>query len=147
MADEINASVPTGPNGEKLTLNLKERSLGLSTKDLLPVLLLLLLGVMAYFRTQTIDANLKTIASQLQALYGHQDTIRDQLQEQNKGVQAQTDELRTELREQNRFVAEKFSQVHDWLDILNHNFRRPAEEALPIDLPPAQLPRSQEDRR
>ena len=36
MADEIHVSGPTGPNGERLELNLKERRIGISVKDLLP---------------------------------------------------------------------------------------------------------------
>lgn len=128
MAEDVHITAPGG-NGERLELRVGSKAFGLSAKDLLPILLLLLVGVMAYYRTKTIDTD-------LQALGTRQEVIRSELREQNALVQAQTQELRTELHEQNVQSQAKWETLTRMLGIVNWNLSHDPGIQLPLDVSP-----------
>ena len=114
-----------GGNSERLDLKLGNRSLGLSVRDLMPILLLVLVAVLGYYRT-------KALEGRLQEMTHRQEQIRDDLKHQNTIVQDQTMQLRSELRQQNTLVYDRTHIIEGMLETLNYNINRPLEERLPL---------------
>ena len=115
---------PAGQN-ERLDLKLGTRSIGLTTRDLMPILLLVLVAVLGYYRT-------KALEGRLQEMTHRQEQIRDDLKHQNTLVQDQTTHLRSELRQQNTLVYDRTHIIEGMLETLNYNINRPLEERLPL---------------
>jgi hypothetical protein len=135
MADEVQGTVQ-GPNGESQTLKLKVggNALGLTTKDLPLIILMILLGVIGYFRTVTMDKSIAAVNTHLQALYARQDQIRHELQQQNVLVQSQTTDLRSAVDEQTK-------ALRRWFITLNWNLAHDANERIPLEFTPEELRR------
>ena len=124
-------------SGDRLELKVGSKSLGLTTRDLLPVLmivgLLLILGVMGYYRTKLLDSGLQDI------MLG-QSSLKEALHHQNLLLQSQTETLRTELRQQNVQQHQQTEYLRDLLETLNYNITRPLPEQLPIGRAPPKPP-------
>jgi hypothetical protein len=93
MAEEVRVSAP-GPNGNGFQLDLREKKLGLTGPNVALLMLILIIGAVAYIRTGTIDRTLKAGQEQLAAtetrvqgrvgeLFGRIDKLLDDLQAQN----------------------------------------------------------------
>jgi len=167
VADDIQVQ-SQGSGGNGFSVDLKQRSLGITGPIVIPVICLLLLGVMGWIRTKDLNENLK-------ALGARQEQIRTELREQNALVAAQTEALRGELREQNVLVhaqSEEFRNefrlqnrtmadqavtaqqalavqmqgVAERLSILSYNLGRPPEERLPLEVSPSHIPQPPPER-
>ena len=64
MADEVRVQGP-GPNGDGFQVDLKERKLGLTGPNVALLLLILIIGGVAYVRTGTIDKTMKAGQEQI----------------------------------------------------------------------------------
>ena len=126
MADDIRVS-STGPNGNGFQLDLAQKKLGLTGPNVALLLLILIIGVVAYLRTGTIDKTLNAGQAQLTAteervskrvsdLFGRIDKLVDDMAAQNvllnmnnaKVTAGQVDlrtHLDTALTKQNELVA------------------------------------------
>ena len=114
------------------------KSLGLTTRDLLPVLmivgLLLILGVMGYYRTKLLDSG-------LQAIMLGQSSLKEAMHHQNLLLQSQTETLRTELRQQNVQQHQQTEYLRDLLETLNYNITLAAARAITHRARAAKAPR------
>ena len=108
MAEEVHAGVQ-GPNGERLQLTVGGgRSIAVIVKDLLPLLILALVGALGYYRIVTHDTRLATIDEHLQRLYAQQDSQRSDLQ---RSLLGQFEQQREQLRTQTELVNTEGQQV------------------------------------
>lgn len=93
MADEVRVQGP-GPDGNGFSLDLREKKLGLTGPNVALLLLILIIGVVAYIRTGTIDKTMKAGQEQLVGtearvhqrvtdLFGRIDKLLDDIQAQN----------------------------------------------------------------
>ena len=103
-------------DGERLEARFGDRSIGITTKDLIPILLIGLMGAGGYI----IYGNVRWA---LQSIFNRQQLILDRLQ-------VQDDRLAFQTREFARLLA-----------ILNFNMDRPQAERLPLEIDDAWLPR------
>lgn len=110
MTEEVRGSV-TGGNGERLELRLGSKSVGLSVRDLIPVLLVILMGVGGYLIFQAID-------QRLDLLYARQDLVVKRLLVNEEHARHLVEQLH------------KMLSVHDW------NTGREPHEHLPLVLEP-----------
>ena len=129
-----------GGNSERLDLKVGNRSIGLTTRDLLPVLLLVLVGVLGYYRTKTLEGSLHELALR-------QEQIREDLKAQNAIVHQQTEHLRSELAQQNGLIYDRTRVLEGMLETLNYNINRPLEERLPLYRSPRARMESRADAR
>ena len=123
MPDDVQINAP-GPNGEKLTVDLKQRTIGFTVKDLLPILMLLVAFGLGVFIAKVLflgqergQAALSTIATQV-------DTA---LAKQNEMLAAKLDKL------EDSFTV-SMQTMGQWLEMLNHNLQHP-DQALPLRAP------------
>lgn len=110
MAEEVRGSV-TGGNGERLELRLGTKSIGLTVRDLIPVLLVLLIGGATYLLYTALNKS-------LDQLYTRQQSILDQLHAMDEQRILQT------------------IRLHRLLEVHDFNQGRPAEERLPLVMDP-----------
>jgi hypothetical protein len=126
MAEEIRA-VTTGGNGERMEVRLGTRSFGVTTRDLVPILLLIMMGAGGYLLYTNVMGAVERIATgqaRLQeAMHENRQTIMQNIDDWHRMIQVQNDNFRRLL------------QVHDF-----NQDRAPAER-LPLEgVPPEQLP-------
>lgn len=156
MADEIQASVPTGPNGERLEVKLGTRSFAFQARDLIPVLLVIAMVVGGYLVVQSIaerqDRGFKgqqvgfdklekllelthtNQAAMLAALRDNRDVTGAVLREQNTLLGQQTEQLSTN---QAGIVAELHQQTalqRQWFATLLFKLQHP-DQPVSIDIP------------
>jgi hypothetical protein len=67
MADEVRVSAP-GPDGNGFSLDLREKKLGLTGPNVALLLLILIIGGIAYVRTGTVDKTMQAGQAQLIAI-------------------------------------------------------------------------------
>ena len=89
------------------------------------MLLLVLVGVLGYYRTKTLEGSLHELAIR-------QEQIREDLKAQNAIVHQQTEHLRSELAQQNGLIYDRTRVLEGMLETLNYNINRPLEERLPL---------------
>ena len=106
---EITAS-STGGNGERLDVSVGSHHFGLQAKDLPVILLIILLGIIGYIRSQDIRDNQREVVALLQA--------------QNM-----------RLTDQNERLAQQTDDIRKMLEVLSHNFGVPPEHRLPLETP------------
>ena len=155
MADDIHVTGP-GPNGERLEVNLKNRSIGLTTKDLVPILVVLgafaggILAAKVLFLGQERGHQLLgEITAQLHAhtamvTAGQQDLrthLDESLMRHNDLVQTQTQAIHTKVDTLEAYLEAWFRDLGHRLEILNFNLQHP-DRTLPLRAP---LP--EEERR
>jgi hypothetical protein len=169
VADEIRADIPTG-NGESLKLQLGNRSFGVTSRDLISVLLILLAGLGGYFIATQVTANqgqgLLALAKIAEAIHANQvmwverlasnqekivgevhanrQSMSEEMRAQGLLLHQQTSELKQAVDSQSDDINKRFDMVFSKLVIINHNMRNP-DRALPLDIPASQIP--QPERR
>lgn len=141
MADEMRVQAP-GPNGNGFLVDLKQRKLGLTGPNVALLLLILIIGGVAYLRTGTIDKTLKAGEEQLasterrvhervNALFGRLDKLIDDVGAQatllnvnNARVTTGQVELRNHLdmalTRQNELVATQTTTIDAKIDALEN---------------------------
>lgn len=102
---------------ERLEARFGDKSLGITTRDLIPVLLLIMLSMGGYLIYQNIRLA-------MQAIFNRQQLILNRLTDQDEKLAFQTRE---------------FARL---LSILGYNMDRPLDERLPLEIDAAWLPRS-----
>lgn len=120
MAEEVRGTV-TGGNGERLELKLGSKAIGLTVRDLIPILLLTVGCVSGYLLYRNMHDGLFL-------LYRRQEEILQQLVRQDEKLAQQTDTIRRLLQ------------------VLSYNVGRPSDQRLPLEVPPEQLPRQWHDK-
>jgi hypothetical protein len=166
VADEVQVQSQGGGNG--FSVDLKQRSLGITGPIVIPVICLLLLGVLGWIRSKDLNENLKALGTrqeQIRTELREQNTLmatqtealRGELREQNALVHAQSEEFRNEFRAQNRAMAEQsvtaqhtlavqMQELAERLEIHDYNTGREPGDHLPLSLSPAQLPHPPPER-
>jgi len=131
MSDEVQGTV-TGGNGERLELRLGTRTLGLTTRDLIPILLLAILGVGGYLLYGAVSKDLGRLDRQhdqvLTALQQNALRIVDAVQAANAHREEQTETIR------------KMLLLHEV------NQSRAPEDRMPLELAPETLSPPQKGR-
>jgi len=121
MAEEVQGSV-TGGNGERLSFQVGTKSIGLTTRDLIPVLLLIILGVGGYLLYGAVSKDLGRLDRQhdqvLEVLQQNRLKIVEAIQEANANREEQTEAIRALLLQ------------HEY------NMNREPGDRLPLGLPP-----------
>lgn len=103
-------------DGERLEAKFGDKSLGITTKDLIPVLLIIMMAMGGYLIYQN-------IRWALQAIFNRQQLILNRLTDQDEKLAFQT-------REFARLMA-----IHDY------NMDRPVSERLPLEIDASWLPK------
>jgi hypothetical protein len=125
MEDDVRGTVH-GSNGERVELRLGTQALGIRAKDLLPILLLLMLGVGGYLLYNNIHTGLLDVQA-------HQDTITTSLSD-NRVKILEALHLWQEAMDAQTDLVRQMLQVHDY------NAGRAPAERLPLEVPPSRLP-------
>ena len=154
MADEVSASRTNG-NGERLEVRIGNRSIGISSRDLILVVFVAGVFVISYLSHQStremlgrlylqqtqfadtqhrgiedVKAFLHASQNELAALLrANNEALRAMLREQNARMDQHTDALSTQM------------QIHEW------NQAHPAGEQLPLTLPPSLFQKRLEQER
>jgi hypothetical protein len=121
VAEEIQGSV-TGGNGNHVEVRLGTRSLGLTTKDLIPVLLLLILGVGGYLR-------FVSLKDQIASIVLHQEQIQN-------GLQANQVQLLEAVHTWQQALQEQTETLRRLLTAHDYNQGREPGDRLPLDVEP-----------
>ena len=167
MADEVQVQ-SQGSGGNGFSVDLKQRSLGITGPIVIPVICLLLLGVLGWIRSRDLNEHLKALGTRQEqirtelreqnTLVGAQtEALRSELREQNALMHAQSDEFRNEFRLQNRTMAEQavtaqqalaveVQGLAERLSILSYNLDKPPGERLPLEVSPSLLPQPERPR-
>jgi len=167
VADEVQVQ-SQGSGGNGFSVDLKQRSLGITGPIVIPVICLLLLGVLGWIRSRDLNEHLKALGTRQEqirtelreqnTLVGAQtEALRSELREQNALMHAQSDEFRNEFRLQNRTMAEQavpaqqalavqVQGLAERLSILSYNLDNPPGERLPLEVSPSLLPQPERPR-
>jgi hypothetical protein len=158
MADEIQANLPAG-NGERMEVRIGNKALGFTTKDLVSVLIVMLLGGLMYFMSHTLavgqDRGFAGLTQVLEKQNIHQLQILEKLSEnqhallesvvQNRSqMMEQLSQQNTMLLQQTTAFQEAFSEqtkeLTRKLGVVNYNIGRAPQDHLPLDLAPQDFP-------
>jgi hypothetical protein len=138
MSDDVHISGPTGPNGERLEVNLKERRIGISVKDLLPILVVIgafvggLLVAKVLFLGQTRGHELLgQIAAQLN---DNNAKILAELHTERNHADADRRAQNELLVKLEKYIEEWFTEIGTRLEWLDHNVANP-ERRMPLRAP------------
>jgi hypothetical protein len=132
MAEEVHGTVQ-GPNGERLQLQVGTKSVGLSARDLTPILLLIAVIVGGYMEHQSNLTEMERLYSRqtetLALLHENQKLVQDVLTASRQRVDVVVQEQQAELRHHLEMLR-AFFITHDW-----NQGREPAAR-LPLGTPP-----------
>jgi hypothetical protein len=167
VADDIQVQ-SQGSGGNGFSVDLKQRSLGITGPIVIPVICLLLLGVLGWIRSKDLNEHLKALGARQEqirtelreqnALAAAQtEALRGELRAQNTLLHAQSEEFRNEFRAQNRAMAEQavtaqhalavqMQGLAERLDVHDYNMSREPGDRLPLSLSPAQVPQPPSER-
>jgi hypothetical protein len=120
MADQVQGSV-TGGNGERLELRMGTKTLGLQTRDLIPILLLIGGMVGGYLIYTSVNQSLLRQEH-------HHEFIQSVLQQNMQQAVSLIRQVQEDLDEHRRQFR-KLLQVHDW------NQGREPQDRLPLEVP------------
>jgi hypothetical protein len=116
MAEEVHGTVQ-GPNGERLQLQVGSKSVGLSARDLTPILLLIAVIVGGYMAHQSTVAEQERLYTRLSdilvLLHENQKLVQDVLIESRKRVDVVVEQQQAELRHHLEVLRGLFV-THDW---------------------------------
>jgi len=122
----------TSSNGNGMvSLSLKDRALSITGKDVVMIVFILVIGVIAYLRTRTLDAGLTDLKMGQAALTA---TLHDQVTRQNDLLAKQTTQLQTDM---DKVAAQQITNndtIKQMLLRLNYNIHHTAQEQLSLDL-------------
>lgn len=120
------------PNGNGMvSLSLKDRALSVTGKDVVMIVFILVIGVIAYLRTRTLDAGLTDLKVGQAALTA---TIHEQVTRQNDLLAKQTTQLQTDMDKAAAQQLGYHNAVKQMLLRLNYNIHQPTAEQLSLDL-------------
>jgi len=128
MGEESSASA-SGGNGERLTLQLGSRSVGLQTRDLIPILLLVILGVGGYLLYDAISKDIGRLDHQLEQVL--------------TALQTNAQRMVEAIHEGNQHRAEQTEAIRKMLLVHEANQMRDPGARLPLELDPDLLPSPQ----
>lgn len=147
-----------GAASENLHLDLRNRTLGFTTKDLLPVLLVALIGVFAYVMVQNLSAGqaqgFAGLAQILEKMNVYQqqslekmnanqltllELVHTNRQEMTKDIQRQTTQLQEQTAEIRRLLDDQTRLVHQDHVILDYNARQDPGNQVPLGTSPEQM--------
>lgn len=128
MAEDVTGRVE-GKNGERLEVRVGGQAFGLTTRDLIPILLLILIGISGYLRIRAVEMHLNKIDT-------HHLDLSKQRYEQDRYIDTQVEKLRTLIHEHNEKLAEQTQQIRVMLTGLDYNIGRKIEERIPLELVP-----------
>jgi hypothetical protein len=160
MAEDIQASMPTGPNGERFELKLGNRSVGITSKDILSIIIVILLGVFGYFMSHNVmEGQAKITAGQIEGFTAIAKVIEQnsahqtQLLEKMNGnqtillelVHTNRTQMTDELSKQNEQVSqqttalkaavdEQTREINRRLAVLNYNLAHEPNDRIPLEL-------------
>lgn len=147
--DEVSAS-QTGPNGERLQIQLGTRSFGLQAKDIVSVLLLLGGIVGGYLLWVATDHRLATLETQqghvFEALTAQTTTLLDAVHGQRAFMTDKLTEQRLfvldKLQDNREATASEMKDLRRILSIVQWNLGHRPEEHLPFEMdhPPPETP-------
>ena len=167
MADEVQVQ-SQGPGGNGFSVDLKQRSLGITGPIVIPVVTLLLVGALGWIRSRDLKDSLEATNTHLQQLYDRQDRFRQELQtlfltqvdqlralhlahkellaqqhtETLERLRENRDVTGAKLDEQNKLLGEQTKEVRQHHAIIIWNQRHDPGEQLILDLPiPPERPR------
>jgi hypothetical protein len=162
MADEVQGTV-AGTNGERLELRLGTKSLGLTTRDLPLIVLMILMGVGFYLAFTRLTAGqdqavtnqregFQKLGQILELLHANQTAMlaeirgnREQMgtlvAQQNMLLVEQTKTIFALMKEQTAALHRDMTEVMRRLAVLSYNEGRALEQRIPLELsPPRELP-------
>ena len=157
MAEEVRGTV-SGGNGERLDLRIGGQSLGFTTKDLVNVLIVILLGGFGYFLAYNVTANQQRGFDALAKVMEQNSTNQSQVIEKlatNQAilidhVQVNRENMRQEVRQQNVLLNEQTQalqvlvdsqtkEIRRMLITLNYNLSHEPQERIPIEFAPEEM--------
>jgi hypothetical protein len=131
MADEVQGSIRNG-NGERFELRLGSQSLGLQTKDLVTIVLLLVIGIFGYLIFLSIKDDHSRLGTQQAQM---QDNQYRHLVEATERWRTAVDEIKEMLRGQNTRMDGNNQTLRTMLEVLDWNMGRNLDEHLPLQVP------------
>jgi hypothetical protein len=137
MADQVEGSV-TGGNGERLSLQLGTKSFGVQARDLIPILLLLMLGVGGYLLFTNVRDTLQSLQRQHDMMQGvlHENQVKilGVMNAWQQAITAQTEEIRGITEEQSK-------ALYNLMLTHEYNQGREPHDRLPLGMAPEQHPK------
>jgi hypothetical protein len=153
--DEVHGSVQ-GPNGERLQLQLGSKSFGVSAKDLVSVLLVVVMGVGFYLTVNSLTDRLDrgnlnqeegfrklekltelthvNQAAMLAALQQNRDVTGNLIREQNELLRQQTEQLTKNQAGIVDGLHQQTGHVRQWFAVLLHKLQHP-DQPISLDIP------------
>jgi hypothetical protein len=129
MADEVRVSSP-GPNGNGFSLDLREKKLGLTGPNIALMLLIIIIGYIAWDRTGKLDTTIGAIHNQITAgesrLTTQMATAETRLHERMESFFGRLNQLSADLQAQNLLLNANNAKVTEGQQIL----RTHLDEAL-----------------
>lgn len=124
MADDVRISSPGPDGGNGFSLDLRQKKLGLTGPNVALLMLILIIGGVAYVRTGTIDKTMKTGQEQLAAtearvhqrvsdLFARLDKLLDDMQAQNALLTANNAKVTAGQQELRTHVDEGLTKQND----------------------------------
>ena len=132
MVEEVRGSI-SGPNGERLNLHIGGHSVGVATKDLIPILLIAAACIGGYLLYTGIDRRIHTLLAQ----HDHVLTlIHEQTAILLKGQGEQRAFILEQMRLRDEQQDEQTELIRQYIIRHEHNQDLPREQRVPIELPP-----------
>lgn len=125
MADEVHGTV-RGGNGEQLQVTVGSKSIGLQTKDLVPILLLILIGLGGYLFYTAMRAS-------LDSLVGQHRRLEDLLDANALRITAGVEQTM-------RYREEQTAALRKMLEALQYNLQQNPENRIPLEAPVPKVP-------
>lgn len=157
MADEVRAQIPTGPNGERMAIQIGTKSVAITSRDIVSVLLVLVMGIGFYLTVNSLTQNqergfqrqdlgfqkLEKIldvlhtnqTAMLAALQQNRDVTGSRLDKQNDLLHEQTEAFDHKIVRLTEYIEAWFSEMGRRQELMNHNALHP-DKALPLRAPP-----------
>jgi hypothetical protein len=139
MADEVQGSVTNG-NGERLQFQVGTKTFGIQARDLIPVLLLIMIGVGGYLlylnMATRMDWMMQRQDQTQEMLHANQLKMVEALQTWHQILKTQEDAIRITLLHQNELLEHQTETFRRFFYTHDYNQGRPPEDRLPLDLTP-----------
>jgi hypothetical protein len=155
VAEETQLNIPAG-NGERLELRVGSKSLGFTTKDLVSVLLVVVMGVGFYLTVQSmtdrldrgahnqdvgfqkleklLDVMHTNQAAMLAGLQSNREVTGSKLDAQDERLHHQTSVINTKVDTLEKYIEEWFTEMGRRQEMMNFNVLHP-DKALPLRAP------------
>jgi hypothetical protein len=148
VAEEVQGSV-TGGNGERLSFQVGTKSFGVAARDLVPILLLVLMGVGGYLLYLNVSKGVHGIEQrQMQThdmLHRNQLSMVEALTKWHVMLNEQEQAITVQLRHQNELLATQTETFRRLLQAHDFNMGRPLGERIPLEVAPESAPPRHKD--